>query len=88
MGTGNTFGATAFSSFGAFWISFFALIQLKLFTPDTPVANAAIMLDAPESVTYGLAIGEGVNRSTRGACAPQIMRFSSRQLFAIKSQRL
>jgi len=42
--TGNTFGATAFSSFGAFWISFFLLIQLKLFTPDTPVPKSAVGL--------------------------------------------
>src|SRR5919204_2741577 len=27
--TGNTFGAVAFSSFGAFWISFFVLIQFN-----------------------------------------------------------
>src|SRR5205807_5248735 len=30
--TGNTFGATAYSSFGAVWISFFLLVQLKLTT--------------------------------------------------------
>src|ERR1700733_10798520 len=28
--TGNTFGAVAFSSFGAFWISFFVLVQFDL----------------------------------------------------------
>jgi uncharacterized protein len=28
--TGNTFGATAFCSYGAFWISFFLLVQLDL----------------------------------------------------------
>jgi uncharacterized protein len=28
--TGNTFGAVAFSSFGAFWISFFVLVQFIL----------------------------------------------------------
>lgn len=28
--TGNTFGATAFCSYGAFWISFFVLVQLDL----------------------------------------------------------
>src|SRR5947209_10144889 len=33
--TGNTFGATAFASYGAFWISFFALIQFKL-VPGLP----------------------------------------------------
>jgi succinate-acetate transporter protein len=27
--TGNTFGAVAFSSFGAFWISFFVLVQFE-----------------------------------------------------------
>ena len=28
--TGNTFGATAFSSYGAFWMAFAATVQLKL----------------------------------------------------------
>jgi len=36
--TGNTFGAVAFSSFGAFWLSFFLLIQF--FAPTLPEANA------------------------------------------------
>ena len=43
--TGNTFGATAFTSFGAFWISFFALIQFKLLPPaGTHHYNSAIGL--------------------------------------------
>jgi len=28
--TGNTFGAVAFTSYGAFWISFFVLVQLNI----------------------------------------------------------
>jgi uncharacterized protein len=36
--TGNTFGAVAFSSFGAFWLSFFLLVQF--FAPTLPAANA------------------------------------------------
>src|SRR5919108_587345 len=36
--TGNTFGALAFSSFGAFWISFFVLVQFLL--PNIPAADA------------------------------------------------
>src|SRR5437868_7061457 len=36
--TGNTFGAVAFSSFGAFWISFFVLVQF--FAPTIPPADA------------------------------------------------
>jgi succinate-acetate transporter protein len=36
--TGNTFGAVAFSSFGAFWISFFVLVQFLL--PNIPEADA------------------------------------------------
>src|SRR5438874_7012192 len=36
--TGNTFGAVAFSSFGAFWISFFVLVQF--FAPTIPAADA------------------------------------------------
>ena len=36
--TGNTFGATAFTSFGAFWISFWALEQF--FAKSIPAANA------------------------------------------------
>jgi succinate-acetate transporter protein len=35
--TGNTFGATAFSSYGAFWISFWALLQF--FAKDIPAAD-------------------------------------------------
>jgi succinate-acetate transporter protein len=36
--TGNTFGATAFASYGAFWISFWALVQF--FLKDIPAADA------------------------------------------------
>src|SRR5436309_5610957 len=36
--TGNTFGAVAFSSFGAFWLSFFLLVQF--FAPTIPAADA------------------------------------------------
>jgi len=36
--TGNTFGALAFTSFGAFWISFFLLVTF--FAPQLPEADA------------------------------------------------
>jgi uncharacterized protein len=36
--TGNTFGAVAFSSFGAFWISYWALVTF--FVDKIPAANA------------------------------------------------
>src|SRR2546423_7844160 len=36
--TGNTFGAVAFCSFGAFWISFYVLVHIVL--PDIPKAEA------------------------------------------------
>jgi succinate-acetate transporter protein len=36
--TGNTFGAVAFTSFGAFWISFFLLVTF--FAPNLPAADA------------------------------------------------
>jgi succinate-acetate transporter protein len=36
--TGNTFGAVAFASYGAFWISFWALVQF--FVKDIPAADA------------------------------------------------
>jgi succinate-acetate transporter protein len=36
--TGNTFGAVAFSSFGAFWISFFILVTFNV--GDIPEADA------------------------------------------------
>jgi succinate-acetate transporter protein len=36
--TGNTFGATAFSSYGAFWISFWALVHF--YAKDIPAADA------------------------------------------------
>src|SRR6266487_2368895 len=35
---GNTFGATAFSSFGAFWISYWAFVAF--FSKGVPAANA------------------------------------------------
>jgi uncharacterized protein len=41
--TGNTFGAVAFSSFGAFWISFFFLVRLTPATLITPHALAAYL---------------------------------------------
>jgi succinate-acetate transporter protein len=37
--TGNTFGAVAFTSYGAFWLSFFAFVQF--FEKDVPDAVAA-----------------------------------------------
>jgi succinate-acetate transporter protein len=37
--TGNTFGATAFASYGAFWLSFFAFVQF--FEKDVPSSAAA-----------------------------------------------
>jgi uncharacterized protein len=36
--TGNTFGATAFTSYGAFWLSFWAFVQF--FAKDVPAADA------------------------------------------------
>jgi succinate-acetate transporter protein len=36
--TGNTFGAVAFSSFGAFWISYWAFVQF--FAKEIPAADA------------------------------------------------
>jgi uncharacterized protein len=39
---GNTFGATAFSSFGGFWIAVFLLVQLGHIDPGAP-ANASLM---------------------------------------------
>src|SRR5207245_935300 len=40
----DTFAATAFSSFGAFWISYFALVQFKLVPLNLAAANAALGL--------------------------------------------
>jgi uncharacterized protein len=48
--TGNTFGAVAFSSFGAFWISYFLLVRLiivpKLITPGATDNAVAVYLYA------------------------------------------
>jgi succinate-acetate transporter protein len=42
---GNTFGAVAFSSFGAFWISFFVLVMFNASSfPDPTVAGHAVGL--------------------------------------------
>jgi succinate-acetate transporter protein len=35
--TGNTFGATAFTSYGAFWIAFATTLQLKLIPPGNGI---------------------------------------------------
>ena len=40
--TGNTFGAVAFTSFGAFWISFWAYVTF--FASEVPEANVAAAL--------------------------------------------
>ena len=39
---GNTFGATAFTSYGAFWISFWWLTGHTTFDPKMPAAVAAV----------------------------------------------
>ena len=36
--TGNTFGAVAFTSYGAFWLSFWAFVQF--YAADVPAADA------------------------------------------------
>src|SRR5690348_15669981 len=41
--TGNTFGAVAFSSFGAFWISFYVLVRLTPASLVTPHALSAYL---------------------------------------------
>jgi len=41
--TGNTFGATAFSSYGAFWMAFAATVYFKL-VPDDPKGLAFFLL--------------------------------------------
>ncbi|HLH65772.1 MAG TPA: acetate uptake transporter [Solirubrobacteraceae bacterium] len=42
--TGNTFGACAFSSYGAFWISFFVLVQLNIAKIPGGEVNSALGL--------------------------------------------
>jgi succinate-acetate transporter protein len=42
--TGNTFGAVAFCSYGAFWISFFVLAQVDLKAIPTSEQNSALGL--------------------------------------------
>jgi succinate-acetate transporter protein len=42
--TGNTFGATAFCSYGAFWISFFVLVQLDVAKIPAGEVNSALGL--------------------------------------------
>ena len=41
--TGNTFGAVAFTSYGAFWISFFFLVRLTPAALVTPHAVSAYL---------------------------------------------
>jgi succinate-acetate transporter protein len=42
--SGNAFGAVAFSSFGAFWISFFFLVNFDVAKIATPEVNSALGL--------------------------------------------
>ncbi len=42
--TGNTFGAVAFSSYGAFWISFFVLVSFNVSQLPTKEIDAALGL--------------------------------------------
>ncbi|HZE03692.1 MAG TPA: acetate uptake transporter, partial [Solirubrobacteraceae bacterium] len=42
--TGNTFGATAFCSYGGFWISYFVLLQLDVTKIAPSEVNAAVGL--------------------------------------------
>src|SRR5438874_670258 len=50
--TGNTFGAVAFSSFGAFWISFFFLVRLTPASLITPHALSAYLWMCAIFTTY------------------------------------
>ena len=54
--TGNTFGAVAFSSYGAFWISFFILVtyDAKLITPNEVDAGLGMYLWAWALLTFML----------------------------------
>ena len=42
--TGNTFGATAFTSYGAFWLAVAAILELKLVPADHPEAMGVFLL--------------------------------------------
>lgn len=42
--TGNTFGAVAFSSYGAFWLSFYVILKLPAADAPAPHALAAYLL--------------------------------------------
>lgn len=42
--TGNTFGATAFTSYGAFWLSVAAILLLKLVPAEHPEAMGVFLL--------------------------------------------
>jgi succinate-acetate transporter protein len=52
--TGNTFGAVAFSSFGAFWISFFVLVTFNV--ADIPEADAGHAIVASLRTTGAVAL--------------------------------
>jgi hypothetical protein len=49
--TGNTFGAVAFTSFGAFWISFWAFVTF--FEGDVPAANVGDAV-GPYLIAWGI----------------------------------
>jgi len=50
--TGNTFGAVAFSSYGAFWISFYLLLTKTLLAASTPAAVAVYLYAWAIFTTY------------------------------------
>ena len=55
---GNTFAATAFTSYGAFWISFWLIVQF--FVPMVAASTAKAMVGAPPA-TIAAATGEHLN---------------------------
>lgn len=56
FGRGNTFGATVFSSFGAFWLSFWAISHLGLGAPGDMHKTIALYLFAWFVFTAGMVI--------------------------------
>jgi succinate-acetate transporter protein len=52
--TGNTFGAVAFTSFGAFWISYYVLVKLTPPAAVTPTAIAVYLYAWAIFTTYML----------------------------------
>ncbi|HEV3134284.1 MAG TPA: acetate uptake transporter, partial [Acidimicrobiia bacterium] len=71
--TGNTFGAVAFTSYGAFWISFYFLVQVQL--PELAKGGDALNAIGLYLWAWGIFTGVLFLCSFKGAKAVSVVLF-------------